>query len=339
MIKVKTSWADLGSRIRRSFPDELRFQLRFPKLIIDYNCDYRKAVFLAGVGRSGTTWVSNIMNYDNRYRDMFEPFHSHYVYESRRFIYPLYVRPEEKLGNHLRQARRILTGQIRHPWIDHNNRRFVVDRRLIKEIRANLWLKWLKTNFPELPIILLFRHPCAVAESRLALEWPTRLGQYLAQEQLMSDHLESFRDLMMAAQTPFERHIIAWCLQYYVPLRQFQPEEIHVAYYENFIAKPEQEVANLFGYLKQPYDSRVFDSMAKRSATTYLRGAARADMRTNLADSWRKHFDLKEIRRAVELLARFGLGTIYGDAPLPCDRGAIEIMRRNREITHANWTH
>jgi hypothetical protein len=296
--------------------------------IIDFNCNYRKTVFLAGAGRSGTTWVSNIMNYDNRYRDMFEPFHSHYVYESRRFVYPLYIRPDDKSGNYVRPVRRILTGQIRHPWIDRLNRRLVVNRRLVKEIRANLWLKWLKTNFPDLPIVLLFRHPCAVAESRLVLEWPTRLAQYLAQDELMRDHLEPFRDLMVSAQTPFERHIIVWCLQYYVPLHQFRPGEIHVAYYENFLAKPEEEIAELFAYLKQPYDNRVFDSLKKRSATAYLRGAARAES-SNLGESWKRYFGPAEIHRAVEILSYFGLNDVYGEGSLPGKRAVLDILSRN----------
>jgi hypothetical protein len=311
--------------LRKNFPDELRFQL--PSFTLDYNGDYRKSVFLAGTARSGTTWVSSILNYDNRYRDMFEPFHSHYVRpHSFRFVYPLYLRPDNKLGNYLRPARRILTGQIQHWWIDHNNRKLLVDRRLIKEIRANLWLKWLKVNFPALPIILLFRHPCAIADSRLTLEWPTRLQQFLAQCDLMEDHLEKYRDIMTTAKTPFERHIVVWCLQYYVPLRQFAPGEIHLAFYENFLAKAEEEIGRLFAFLGQKFDDRIFDILAKPSGTTRPDSAVRGEKRSGLIDSWRKRIDQADVKRALEILSMFGLDRIYCEDPLPDFRAAEAIL-------------
>ena len=49
------------------------------KLFIDLSRDYRRSVYLAGDGRSGTTWISEIINCDNRYRYMFEPFHPSFV--------------------------------------------------------------------------------------------------------------------------------------------------------------------------------------------------------------------------------------------------------------------
>ena len=35
--------------------------------------DHRDAVFLAGSGRSGTTWLSEVINYKGGYRYVFEP--------------------------------------------------------------------------------------------------------------------------------------------------------------------------------------------------------------------------------------------------------------------------
>jgi hypothetical protein len=46
------------------------------ELTRDLNNDFRNTIFLAGTGRSGTTWLSNIINYKNEYRYMFEPFQS-----------------------------------------------------------------------------------------------------------------------------------------------------------------------------------------------------------------------------------------------------------------------
>ena len=40
-----------------------------------YLGSYQDAIWLVGEARSGTTWVSDLINWDKRYREMFEPFH------------------------------------------------------------------------------------------------------------------------------------------------------------------------------------------------------------------------------------------------------------------------
>jgi hypothetical protein len=309
--------------LRRRVPAPIR-EL-FQSAIFECNHDYRKAVFLAGTGRGGTTWVSAILNYDNRYRDMFEPFHSHYVRSSGRFVYTLYLRPENNNTYFLTHARRILEGRIRHWWIDQANRRRIVTHRLVKEVRANLWLKWLHSHFPGLPIILLLRHPCAVADSRLLLEWPTRLQMFLSQTDLVRDHLEPVRDRLLSLQTPFERHIAVWCIQYGVPLRQFVAGEIHLAFYESFIVEPELEIRRLFGFLKEPYSDRVQEILERPSWTTRQGSAVHSSRGYALLESWRKRIDGAQQKQALEILGWFGLSDIYGLDPLP-NRAAAESL-------------
>ncbi|HZM95343.1 MAG TPA: hypothetical protein VFB92_18065 [Vicinamibacterales bacterium] len=45
------------------------------RLVIDRDADHRKSIFLAGTGRGGGTWLSEIINQNNEYRLVFEPFH------------------------------------------------------------------------------------------------------------------------------------------------------------------------------------------------------------------------------------------------------------------------
>jgi hypothetical protein len=309
--------------LRRRIPGPVKTALN--AVILDYNRDYRKSVLLSGTGRGGTTWVSAILNYDNRYRDMFEPFHRHFVRSSWRFVYSLYLRPQDDNPAYLSHARRVLQGRIRNWWIDQANRRHLVTRRLIKEVRANLWLKWLHNHFPGLPIVLLFRHPCAVADARLLLEWPTHLQLFLSQPDLVSDHLESLREDLLALKTPFERHIAVWCIQHIVPLRQFAPGEVHLAFYENFIARPEDEIQRLFAFLKQPYTDRILEALGRPSWTTSRESPVSTSSGRSLVESWRKRIDAGQQARALEILRWFGLDTIYGLDALP-DRGAAERM-------------
>src|SRR5690606_33441478 len=106
-------------------------------------------------------------------------------------------------------------------------------------------LKWLKTLWPNFPIILLIRHPCAVAASKIKLHWDTHLEDFLRQDALVEDYLYPFEKEIRAAATNFERHIFLWCIENYIPLKQLKPYEIHVIYYESFILNLEEELNNL----------------------------------------------------------------------------------------------
>ncbi|MDP8949818.1 MAG: hypothetical protein M3N00_06185, partial [Actinomycetota bacterium] len=127
------------------------FSRLFGALHVDLDRDHRNSVFLAGSGRSGTTWISDVINYRNGYRFVFEPFHPGKVRVCKNFGRKQYLRPDDRREEYLGAAREVLTGRIRSPWTDRFNRKFVARRRLIKDIRANLLLGWMRENFPGMP--------------------------------------------------------------------------------------------------------------------------------------------------------------------------------------------
>ena len=52
-----------------------RLRMQFGIFHIDLNYSPSNTVLIAGSGRSGTTWLSEILNYNNDYRSIFEPFY------------------------------------------------------------------------------------------------------------------------------------------------------------------------------------------------------------------------------------------------------------------------
>ena len=243
--------------------------------LFELDQDYKNSVFLAGVGRSGTTWISDIINHSGEYRYMHEPFHPYRVRQVRDFQYIQYLRPDNRDPRYLEPAKAVLSGQIRNRWIDSDNKKIFPRKRLIKDIRANLLLKWIHANFQGIPIILLFRHPCAVANSWLKLGWGkeelgirTDIEVCLSQEELMEDFLEPFRINIENAETEFEKHVFFWCMQYYVPLRQFKHKEVHLCFYENFCENPHDEVERLFGFLGKKAYEDVFSDLSVPSSVS-----------------------------------------------------------------------
>ncbi len=284
------------------------------RLYIDRG-DYRSTVFVAGTGRSGTTWLEEIINFERDHRVLFEPFHAREIPLVSHWNYRQYLRATNSDPAFLEPTRRILAGRIRHPWIDQTNEKHFVSRRLVKDIRANLILHWMHAHFPEIPIVLLLRHPCAVARSKIAMGWKTHLDDFLSQPELVADFLQPFVPLLESARDDFDRHILLWCIENWVPLCQFTRGEIHVCFYEDLCTQPEREARALLSYLRRPFSSTLLQSMSHPSALSKAHSAIVTG--ESMLDAWRKAVSKPQIDRAVELLQHFGLDQLYGAESTP----------------------
>jgi len=294
------------------------------QLHIDLNYDPSKSIFLGGSGRGGTTWIAELINYDNSYRFIFEPFYPSRVKACRHFGYRRYIRPTQLERSDVKAAEAVVSGRVRSDWSDLLNKRLISGRRIIKEIRANLFMKWLHCLFPTTPMILLLRHPCAVAKSRMRLRWSTDVNSYLAQKALMEDFLGPFADRISGARDDFERYVYLWCIENYVPLHQFRKGQVHLAFFEKFHASPEEEIGRLFAFLNRPVDDGVFDRLGKPSSQARSRDRRRFEL--SPVGRWQKETTADEIRRAINILGAFGLDDIYGPEAMPNDQAAQRIL-------------
>ncbi|HKW45585.1 MAG TPA: hypothetical protein VJN22_08000 [Candidatus Eremiobacteraceae bacterium] len=298
------------------------------KHYIDRNHDPGASVLLASSGRAGSTWVAQVINYRNDYRLMFEPFREDVVPEAAVFRLNQYIRPTDKPAALLAAAENIFSGRVRHDWVDAYNRRLFVSRRLIKAIRVNLFLKWTRVNFPTMPVVLLLRHPCAVAQSRIALGWHMDLEfRFLAQPALVEDALVPFADAMRQASTEWERQIFAWCVENYVPLAQCSAGDVHIAFYENFCLNPEEELGRLGRFLKIPFDRRVSKALTRPSKTTRTgqrgEGISSVVSGADAVEAWRPLVSDDDLQRAMDIVRLFGLDSIYGPEPAPRGGAAV----------------
>jgi hypothetical protein len=294
------------------------------EFFIDAGGDHRSSVFLSGSGRGGTTWIAQILNADNEYRMMFEPFCPAEVPLCRTFGSSLYLRPDAMDAPRRTIAGQVLAGRMKSGWVDQYNHRWWATTRLIKDIRTNLYLRWLNVNFPGMPIIQVLRHPLATVASRMSLGWNTYIDSYLAQPALVEDHLASVAEEMRAATDPFEQQVFRWCVEAYVPLRQFAPGEIHLAFYERFVTHPYASIAGIFRHIGRIFDERAFSALRAPSTQTRRKKSAIA-VGGDIIGQWREVFSGERVRRALHILSLFGLDRIYSDAIMP-DVGAAHAM-------------
>ncbi|HET9905482.1 MAG TPA: sulfotransferase [Anaerolineales bacterium] len=284
--------------------------------------DIRRSILVAGTARSGTTWLGDLIASQINCRILFEPFNPHLVPEYRNFNYFQYMRPGVKDQAFYIFAENLFMGKIRNHWVDRHNERITSEFRLIKEIRANLSLKWLHNNFPEIPIIFLLRHPCAVVSSRMELGWATDLDiePFLSQPNLIEDHLGPYLDLIKNVKTFEEKHAIIWSVSNVVPLRQFQPGELKLVYYEDLCTQTQVEMTS------------VFISLGKKAGVSLTRNFDRPSQTTRLTSplvtgddnlsGWRKKMTSSQINNVLRIVDRFGLSHLYDDSLLPLKKDA-----------------
>lgn len=292
------------------------------RAFLDVGGDQRRTLYVAGGGKSGTTWIAELLNYRNEYRYMFEPLTPPYVPDFSHFRRGQYLRPGSRDPRYAGPLEALMTGRLRNRWVDHLNCVPVASQRLIKDVHANLLLKWVHSTFPGIRIVFVIRHPLAVIVSRLDTapvvpyhEFDPNLERFLGQEDLVADFLAPFVADIASASTPIEQHAYWWCIENYVPLRQFRPGEVHMVCYERLRWAPQEEVPRLATFVGRDFDESVFLKMRRPSRTAgYGNSLSRG---IDPATAWTRRCSRDEIRKVLRILAKFGLDEIYTDAPSP----------------------
>ena len=295
---------------------------------------------IAGTARSGTTWLAEAVASQVAGRIVFEPFYVGMLKASNATMvlngqyYYQYLRPGDEAPLLHEYCRLIMSGRIRDPWTDKLVNRLLPRCRVIKVIRANLFLRWFHDRFPEVPILFVLRHPCAVVHSRLRSEYATDadIQPFLDQNDLIEDFLSDKLDVVRAARTPAEKHAVIWSVSNMVPLSQFHGKSLPIVHYEHLLTRPQEEVPRIFSLLQRDFGDRVYGQLKVPSRTTKRFSAAisGADPLT----AWREALSPGDVAAILSIVEAFGLDSYYDDTPLPlCSSepsGAAERAVRTR---------
>ncbi|MEL6159316.1 MAG: sulfotransferase domain-containing protein [Cyanobacteria bacterium J06623_5] len=299
--------------------------------------NYKDVVWLAGDGRSGTTWVSNLVNWHGQYREMFEPFHPELIAELRAAKLHQYLKPND-VDNELSSIlRSIFSGEFYHPRPDALNRRFLYKGLLVKDIFANLLIGWVNQQLPHIKKVLVIRNPFAVAlskQKRVRGLWMKNPRDFLLQPSLIEDYLSPFEGLIKRVGGSFlERQLMIWAIIHYVPLqqmrdRQINQSDVYILFYENLFAQPREEVRKLFEYLFE----REIPTMNEKLLAKIERPSRSPGKDSNImlgkspVDSWRNEISAQQLEQGVRLLENFGLHELYGSSSTPHEEALLKLL-------------
>jgi hypothetical protein len=291
---------------------------------VELNHDTAKTFLLVSSGRSGSTWLSEVLVEAFDCRMIFEPMRRDKVPLSATVPWGRYAEPGLADPELERVMGLILGGRVRSQWTDKFNVYRFPRRRLVKEVRATNLLPWLRDRFPEIPIIYLLRHPIAMAWSAAELKLQPYFGEFLGQPLLMDGPLAPWRDVIArhsADADLFHRHVLRWCMENSVPIRQLAPGSVHVVFYENLVEDPHAELQRLARYLGR-FKEGAWDfdparpTVDRPSAANYRKTPMmEADERLR---SWVDTVPAASVERAVALVQEFGLDRVYAASVRPC---------------------
>jgi hypothetical protein len=272
-------------------------------------------VFIAGSGRSGTTWVEEVVDRHHDHRVMFEPFWPQRVSAVAAMTEGLYLRNDNSDTRYVQPVQRVLEGRLRNGWVDHLNRVRLARRRLVKEIRANCWLGWAARRWPQMPMVFVVRHPLAVATSGLGMGWSDGLDRMLAQPMLIADHCPEHVDYLNSLTDPLERAVARWCIENLVPFRMLGSNRATLVLYEDLVAEPTREAERLLEAFGQRPDNAL--AAALRRPSHLSAGGSAATVGAGPVTAWRERLDPTQRRQAVAVVRRLGFGDVYGEDPWP----------------------
>jgi hypothetical protein len=263
---------------------------------------------------------------------MFEPFSSRKINIFKNVGLLPYLHYNNKDLHVYELVKKVLSGRIRSAWINRNNRKFIARKRLVKDISINTLLKWIKTYFPEIPIILILRHPIAVASSRTRSKGfnnnvDNTIKAFLNQKDIVTDFLDGKMEIIKKLKDNFLKFIFIWCIENIIPLSLFKNGEVHLAFYENFCKDPQAEIKRMFDFLGKKINKDALNVAARPSIMARDDSAIVNDK--DLVSDWKNRVTEDQIKSAMKILKLFKLDKIYSEDTMPNIVEAYKFLNNN----------
>jgi hypothetical protein len=306
-------------------------KFRFRVLFFKYLSRYDTVIWLIGSGRSGTTWVSNIINHKKDYRELFEPFHPKTIRYAKGWTTSYqYIRKGETAPGLVKFAEEVFTGKFVHRNIDKGNKTTFYNKLLVKDIHANLFAHFLSGHFPHVKLLMVIRNPFAVALSKYKTKdhgWITEPAEFLRQSQLVKDFLQPYTKLIEEISESNDyivKQILVWSIINYVPLRQFPPDKLLVVFYEDLISKPNAELARIERYVYPDAPTSAF-VVSQQVLNTPSRVTRKGKQNFSLSE-WQKDVSPAQVQTGNLILKAFGFENLYNEQLLP-NHEVVEALR------------
>jgi hypothetical protein len=233
---------------------------------------YDNHIVIVGSARSGTSWFSEMIALQHRYRMLFEPEHE-FKTKLGELICDRYLTEAINTFAINSYLKRVFSNRVDCDWIAQiSNRKwkrhlwpFIPKKIIIKFVRCNLSAHYMATHF-KIPVVFMVRNPYDVlaSQQRVKFSWLYDLSWFKDQDELC-DLIKTVYgyDLSKEKQlSDFEKLSLRWCIENSVPFLNENPNfevlkyetvKADIEVYLNFCKKQGFEpLANIHDVFKQP---------------------------------------------------------------------------------------
>lgn len=280
---------------------------------------YKRRVWIVGDGRSGTTWLQEVLNIRKDFRTMFEPLH-HYFFDEVPDDRLVYLRPDDQSPEMYNLVRSVFSGAYIHKRVSKPDLR-LYRALLVKDIFSHLYVKWVKVNFPDIRVVILIRNPYDVAVSKMRLntwDWIDEPALWLQDRKLVADHLAPIEDLIGSTKSTFGKFVLGWSIRHYVLFRQIEPGDADIVFYEDLVRKDNSQLDRLFQqFLDISFGNLAESELQKIRMPSRMFVPAHGNGQLRGKDDIIRNLEDWELDEAEMALNAFGLNKLYTDNKRP----------------------
>jgi len=271
---------------------------------------FNKHVIVAGSARSGTSWLSETMAQQFRYRMLFEPEHEFNTGKGQLLCdkWITTTSATKKVKNYLTN---VFLNRVNCDWIAQNSNRkynrhlwpFIPKKFIIKFVRCNLSAAYMNTTF-QIPTIHMLRNPYDViaSQQKVKFQWLYELSHFQKQPDLVALLLDRFSVKISDLESYSEVELLAlrWCIENVLPLEVFEipTHQFEVVRYEYLI----EDVQHYIDLCKR------FDVVpAEDIATKYRRPSSKTHPTQHTLDATQSSakFDVIQLQQINKILQLF----------------------------------
>lgn len=270
---------------------------------------YDKHIIITGSARSGTSWLSEVIARQFRYRMLFEPEHEFNTSKGV-LIADQWIQDFKNAPEAYHYLKQVFANRVDNDWIAQlSNRKykmhllpFIPKKYVIKFVRANLSAKYMNETF-KIPVIHIIRNPYDVlaSQQRVQFPWLYNLEHFKNQADLMTLVKKEFNFDINNTESfsLIELLTTRWCLENVLPLQVFEP----LQYNHRFIRHEDlRNDINIFLELCKEFNLEPIDDIARE----YTRPSSKTHPRSTIinpekTDRKFKPEELKQINRILHI--------------------------------------
>lgn len=291
-------------------------------------------VWIAGSGRSGTTWLSRMLTSVRGSRLIYEPLHPGHVSLPESLQPPLrdvderpYIRPESEAAEWARFIDGLYSGRYQNRWTRYSGIKkkslipqvwmnsLFADKIVAKSIRSNLMLGWLSRK-PNYKVVLLLRHPCATVLSQQQRNWGVNLPLLTGDKALHADFLTKHDDYLQKGLSGLSERAARWAIENSVPIQQAKNgEDIYILTYEELVDDPSGQLRLLLEFLGWQFDEEQWKRVEARIGVGFS-GLNDPASNTDLLSRWTCKLSPEQIDEVLTSVHTLGVD-IYNENIMP----------------------